>query len=303
MGRSSPRLRPLFLSRLSLLPRERRLGAPAAAARARAGTQTPGREHTVVEQTFWQENGDVISAAITMVVAVAIALFVDRLVIGRGARYADRVSDLGMSRGAQTRLRLIRRLVFIAIVLIGAGIALSQFDKLSKLANGLLASSAVIGLILGFAAQRVLANPLAGILLAVTQPIRIGDSIEIEEKGGRVDDLTLSHTFIDTGDGRLMVVPNEKVVSSVIFNRSTGDRAAPASVSVWVPAGADLSAARSALERLEVSSVDVSEITPDGVRIEIHGASDPQRTVMGGEEAALRERSHEALRAAGLLEA
>jgi small-conductance mechanosensitive channel len=256
----------------------------------------------VEEPTFWQENGDVISAAITMLIAVAIAIGVDRFVIGRGARYADRVTEAGISRGAQTRLRLIRRLVFVAILLIGAGIALSQFDKLSKLATGLLASSAVIGLVLGFAAQRVLANPLSGVMLAITQPIRIGDSIEIEDVAGRVDDVTLSHTFVDTGDGRLMIVPNEKVVSSVIFNRSTGNRSAPASASVWLPLEADLGKARAALEELDVSSVDVADVSADGVRIEIHGASDPARTVIAGEEAALRERAHGALRDAGLLE-
>jgi small-conductance mechanosensitive channel len=256
-----------------------------------------------VEQTFWQDNGDWISAAITMVVTIAIAIGIDRLVIGRGASVAARVSETGISRVAKTRLRLIRRLVFVVIVLIGAAIALSQFDKLSKLATGLLASSAVIGLILGFAAQRVLANPLAGVLLAITQPIRIGDSIELDDVSGRVNDVTLAHTFIDTGDGRLMVVPNEHVVSSVIFNRSTGDRSAPASASVWVPPAADLTAAKRALEALEVSSVDVAEITPDGVRIVVHGASDPTRTVMEGEEAVLRERAQAALRDAGVLTA
>lgn len=254
-----------------------------------------------MEETFWQANGDWITAAITMVIAVAFAIVVDRLVIGRGASVAERVSEAGMSRTAHTRLQLIRRLVFLVIVLIGAAIALSQFESLSKLATGLLASSAVVGLVLGFAAQRVLANPLAGVLLAVTQPIRIGDSIEIEEVGGRVDDMTLAHTFVDTGDGRLMVVPNEKVVSSILFNRSTGDRSAPASVSVWVPPGTNLRKARSALEELEVNSVDVAEVTPDGVRIEVHGASDPERTVMAGEEAALRERAQQALVGAGLL--
>jgi small-conductance mechanosensitive channel len=253
-----------------------------------------------VEQTFWQENGDWITAAISMGVAVAIALVVDRLVIGRSVSVASRVTEIGISRTAQTRLRLIRRLVFTAILLVGAAIALSQFEKLNKLATGLLASSALIGLVLGFAAQKVLANPLAGIMLAITQPIRIGDSIEIEDVAGRVDDVTLAHTFIDTGDGRLMVVPNEKVASSVLFNRSTGDRSAPASVSVWVPPEADLDKVRAALEDLEVSSVDVAEVTPDGVRIEVHGASDPDRTVVAGEESSLRERSHQALLAAGV---
>ena len=77
----------------------------------------------------------------------------------------------------------------------------------------MLASSAVLGLVLGFAAQKILANPLAGILLAISQPIRIGDTVTIEDETGRVDDLTLSHTFIDTGDGRLVIVPNETVVT------------------------------------------------------------------------------------------
>jgi small-conductance mechanosensitive channel len=254
-----------------------------------------------VEQSFWQENGDWITAAISMAVAVAIAILVDRFVIGRAARVANRVTEAGMSRSAQTRLRLVRRLVFIVIIMVGAAIALSQFEKLNKLATGLLASSALVGLVIGFAAQRVLANPLAGIMLAITQPIRIGDSVEIEDVAGRVDDVTLAHTFIDTGDGRLMVVPNEKVASSILFNRSTGDRSAPASISVWVPPEADLARARAALEELDVSSVDVAEVTPDGVRIEIHGASDPNRTVIAGEEAALRENSHQALLAAGLI--
>jgi small-conductance mechanosensitive channel len=256
-----------------------------------------------VEETFWDANGDWISAAITMALTVAIAIAVDRLVIGRGARVADRVAESGISRTTQTRLRLIRRLVFVVIVLVGSAIALSQFDKLSKLATGLLASSALIGLVLGFAAQRVLANPLAGVMLAITQPIRIGDSIVIEEVGGRVDDVTLSHTFVDTGDGRLMVVPNEKVVSSILFNRSTGDRTAPAKASVWLPPDANLGKARRALEQLDVSSVEVAEVMPDGVRMEVHGASDPARTVMGDEEAALREGAHEALRGAGVLSA
>jgi hypothetical protein len=98
-----------------------------------------------------------------------------------------------------------------------------------------------------------------------------------------------------------MVIPNEHVVTTVLFNRSTGDRNAPPSVDVWVPPEADLAKARAALEQLELSSVDVAEVTTDGVRLELHGAADPTRTVMGGEEAALRESAHAALREAGLL--
>jgi small-conductance mechanosensitive channel len=254
------------------------------------------------DQSFWDNNGDWISALITLVIAFAIAFVVDRFVIARATSVATSLTESTVSRAARTRLRLIRRLVFVTIIVIGFAIALAQFDKLNKLATGILASSAVLGLVLGLAARQVLANPLAGILLAVSQPIRIGDTVTIEGETGRVDDLTLSHTFIDTGDGRLVIVPNETVVTNVVVNRSTGDLSAPVMASVWVPASADLEAARKALARLEPSQVDVAEMTPDGIRIEVHGPRRPGGTRASGEEAALRERAQRALREAGVLE-
>jgi small-conductance mechanosensitive channel len=255
------------------------------------------------EETFWEANGEWVSAGLTLLITVVLAFVVDRLVIGRTTRVATRVTDTPISRAAQTRLRMIRRLVFATIIVIGVGIALSQFDNLNKLANAVLASGAVLGLVLGFAAQKVLANPLAGILLAITQPIRIGDKVTIADETGRVDDLTLSHTFVDTGDGRLVIVPNETVVTSVVVNNSTGDLSAPTMASVWVPPHADLDAARKALEPLEPSQIDVAEMTPEGVRLEVHGPRRAGGTRAGGEEAALRERAHRALREAGLLNA
>ncbi len=256
-----------------------------------------------MDETFWESNGDWISAAITLVIAFAIAFIVDRFVIARATGVASKVTDSTISRATTTRLRMVRRLVFAAIIIVGLAIALSQFEKLNKLANALLASSAVLGLVLGFAAQKILANPLAGILLAISQPIRIGDSVTIEDETGRVEDLTLSHTFIDTGDGRLVIVPNETVVTNVVVNRSTGNLSAPVAVSVWVPPDADVGLARQALAPLESSQIDVAEVTPDGVRLEIHGPQRPGGTRAAGEEAALRERAQRALREAGVLQA
>ena len=246
-------------------------------------------------------SSDAVSALITMGVTIVIALVVDRLVIGRGGRVAARIGDGGVSRTAQTRLRVVRRLLFVTILLIGAALALSRFQNFNRLATGLLASSAVLTLIIGLAARQVIANPMAGLLLAIAQPIRIGDSVTIEDETGRVDDLTLSYTYVDTGDGRLMIVPNERVVTSILFNRSTGDRTAPPAASVWLPPGADLGRARSALAGAGITTSEVAEITSEGVMIEVHGRRDPERTKTGAEEAKLRERAHEALRTAGVL--
>ena len=252
-------------------------------------------------QTFFERNDDVIGAAITLLVTFALAYLVDRFVIGRGARVAGRVTEAVPSRATQTRLRVVRRLVFVVIVLIGISFALNQFTKLDRLATGLLASSAVLGIVLGLAARQVLANPLAGVLLAITQPIRIGDTITIDDQTGRVDDLTLSYTYVDMGDGRLMVVPNEHVVTSVIFNRSTGDRHAPAAAALWLPPDADVQRARQALAPLEASAIELTEITPEGLKLVVHAPRGEDRTTVAGEEAALRERAHQLLSEAGVL--
>jgi small-conductance mechanosensitive channel len=267
-----------------------------------AGTHPTGGESlNVVLLADGQQ--DLIAALITMGVAIAIAFAVDRLVIARGGPVASRVSgDTTLSRTAQTRLRLIRRLIFVIILAIGAALALSKFTQFSRLATGLLASSAVLGLVVGFAARQTLANMVAGILLAITQPIRVGDTVTVADSTGRVDDLTLSYTYIDTGDGRLMVVPNEQVLSAPVFNHSTGDRTAPATVSVWLPPAAALDEARRVLKPAGAMEVSVAEMTTEGVRLELKGSRDRERTQVGDEEAELRERAHEALRRAGLLE-
>lgn len=251
--------------------------------------------------SFWDQNQDLIGAVVTIAVTFALAFIVDRFVIGRASRLTRPFGDVTVSRAAATRLRVVRRLVFVVILVFGISLALNQFTKLEKLTTGLLASSAVLAIVLGLAARQVLANPLAGIMLAITQPIRIGDTITIDGVSGRVDDLTLSYTYVDTGDGRLMIVPNEQVVSTVIFNRSTGNQTAPAAASVWLPPGADIQAARTALAPLEASGIDLVEITVDGLRLEVHGPSGPARTLVAGEEAALRERAHQLLRDAGLV--
>jgi small-conductance mechanosensitive channel len=253
------------------------------------------------EQSFWQENGDWISAAITILVAFAIAIVVDRLLIGRAVKAAVGMETGELSRTARTRLRLIRRLLFLLIILIGVALALSQFASIKRFATGVLASTAVLGIIIGFAGRQVIANLVAGVLLAFTQPLRIGDLVSIgDEVHGRVTDISLTYTWVDAGDGSLVVVPNEKVMTDVVINHSAGNAAAPVTVDVWLPRDADVEAARRELEHGEVTSARLVEITPEGSRLQVKAAIDAgvDREAHEGE---LRERAQSVLREAGLL--
>ncbi len=254
------------------------------------------------EQSFWQQHGDEVSAAITIVCSFILAFVVDRFVIARGADVAQRIGDGDVSRGAQTRLRVVRRLVFVVIIVIGGALALSQFTEIKRLATGILASSAVLGLVVGLAARQTLGNMIAGLMLAVTQPIRIGDRISFEEVTGRVDDLTLAYTYIDPGDGDLIVIPNEKIVGGTVLNHSTGDRSAPVTVGAWVPHDIDVKRATAALkEQAGADLVQVGDWTPDALRLDIRVNPDANRTRVGDEEAALRATAQRALQEAGLL--
>jgi small conductance mechanosensitive channel len=102
-------------------------------------------------------------------------------------------------------------------------LVLGQFTELKRLATGVLASTALVVAVVGFAAQRTLSNVIAGIQIAVSQPIRIGDRLTFEECEGRVTDITLSYTYIDPGDGSSVVIPNQLLVEGIIHNKSTED--------------------------------------------------------------------------------
>ncbi|HVD86799.1 MAG TPA: mechanosensitive ion channel domain-containing protein [Solirubrobacterales bacterium] len=131
-----------------------------------------------------------------------------------------------VSRTTRTRLRILRRLAYLGVFLVVAMLVLGQFTELKRLATGVLASTAVIGLIVGFAAQHTIANMVAGVQIAVSQPIRIGDRISFDETDGRVTDITLSYTYVDPGDGSSVVIPNQLLVEGVVHNHSTEDTVA-----------------------------------------------------------------------------
>jgi small-conductance mechanosensitive channel len=213
-------------------------------------------------------NGDWIDAGIAIAVAIVIAQLVDRVIAKRGTVVGEMVTRGELSPATQTRLRLVRRLVSALILLIGAAIAASNFPEVSSIARGILASSAVLGLVVGFAARQTLANAIAGILLAITQPIRIGDLVTFEEQTGVVEDVKLTYTYIRLDDGRRLIVPNERLAQSSVLNHTILDPRVQVEVSVWLPVDADLDKAME-LIRDEQRGIDVSvvEVDKDGVRL------------------------------------
>lgn len=212
--------------------------------------------------------GQWVSAVVILLIAVVIAEVIDRLLSRRGRQISAAVAGGELSASAATRLRLIRRLIFALIVVIGIGFALGRIPAVSSIATGVLASSAVLGLVVGFAARQTLANGIAGVLLAITQPIRIGDLVTFEEKTGEVEDVQLTYTYIRLDDGRRLIVPNERLASSSIENHTIVSPRVQVDVSVWLSPDVDLDRAIELIgdEEQDIKAI-VAETDKEGVRL------------------------------------
>jgi small-conductance mechanosensitive channel len=246
------------------------------------------------------ETSDWIAAGAYILIAFVIAELVDHALSRRGRKLTQAVGVGDLSPVATTRLRLVRRLIFAVIIVIGVGLAASQIPTISKLATGILASSAVLGLVVGFAARQTLANGIAGILLAITQPIRIGDLVTFEEQTGEVEDIQLTYTYIRLDDGRRLIVPNERLAQSSIANHSIVDPRVQIEVSVWLPADADLDRAIELIEDEAAGvSAAVAETDKEGVRVSATAWAESPRD-RGAAAAELRRRWLRLLREHGL---
>ena len=216
-----------------------------------------------------------------------IAELVDRALSRRGRELAGAVAGRELSPVADTRLRLVRRLIFATIIVIGLGLALAQFPDVKRVATGILASSAVLGLVVGFAARATLANAIAGLLIAITQPIRVGDLVTFEDETGVVEDVRLAYTWIRLDDGRRLIVPNELLAQSSIENHTVVDPRIQVEASVWLPPGGDADRAIALIVEEEGVDANVAEVDKEGIRLKATAwaASASQR---GREAARLR---------------
>ena len=219
---------------------------------------------SLIASSFWEDYRNEITAVATLLLAFVVAELVDRAIARRARGMAGDLSPV-----AGTRLRLVRRLVFATIIVLGVALALSQFAAVKRVATGVLASSAVLGLVVGFAARQTLANAVAGVLLAITQPIRIGDLVTFEDADGTVEDVRLTYTYLRAPDGRRIVIPNERLAQSTIVNHTIVDPRVHVEVSLWIPPDADATRAVSLLSADSDLDVQVAEVERDGIRLSV----------------------------------
>lgn len=156
---------------------------------------------------------------------------------GRGTLLPETATQLALSR------RLLNFMVWFTCCAIG----LAQFPDLRVLSTGLLASAGVSGLIVGFAARSTLGNAIAGLTISITQPIRIGDDVELKGDRGIVEDIHFTYTVLRLGDGRRLIIPNDTLASEVVKNATLGGVTRVARAEVLVPPAGAPETVRAAL--------------------------------------------------------
>ena len=227
-----------------------------------------------------------------LLVTVVVARLIDR-----------RIARRGLPVEAATRYRVLRRTVMTSIVAVGLLSALLVIPQVRAVAGGILASSAVLGLVIGFASQRTIGNVVAGLLIALSQPLRLGDRVEIDGVEGVVEEIGLTYTFIRADAGFRLVIPNEKLASDTIRNSTIVSREKVAEVTVQVPLDKDL---RAAVDLLREAAGDERDVDVEVTSLE-GNATIAVRARAADEVAAdrlaadLRLRAHDRLREAGML--
>jgi small-conductance mechanosensitive channel len=199
--------------------------------------------------SFWDANDAVFIDAIVCV-AILIGAWVVHWAARKGIRTFSRRRNLPETDpGAETRFHMISRLLGIVVWFIALGMIFWVIDipALNAVAKGMFASAGIAGIALGFAAQTTVANLFAGIVIAFAQPIRLGDSVSIDDEFGTVESIGLFYTSIRIWDNRRLVIPNKLLSDRAVRNYTLVDPRMPALVALRLQYGSDVEVARELL--------------------------------------------------------
>lgn len=173
--------------------------------------------------------------------------------IGTGvlADYQDNaVQDEYQARRVRTQTRVLTRISGFLVITVGAAAMLMTFPSVRQIGTSMLASAGVLGLVVGFAARPVLSNLLAGLQIALTQPIRIGDVVIVEKEWGWIEQIFSTYVVVRVWDERRLVVPLNYFIEHPFQNWTRDCSQLIGSVHWWVDYRMPLAPLRTELERL-----------------------------------------------------
>ncbi|MFJ4289509.1 mechanosensitive ion channel family protein [Cupriavidus sp. NPDC089707] len=191
-------------------------------------------------------NGLLMIIATTWLAARIIAGFAQGVL----ERHPVDVADNMGARRIHTQTRVLSRIAMSLVIVIGASMVLMTFPGARQVGASLLASAGVVGLIAGFAAKPVFSNLIAGLQLALTQPIRLDDVLIVEGEWGRVEEITGTYVVLRIWDDRRLIIPLQYFIEKPFQNWTRSSAELLGSVFFHVDYGMPLAPLRKELERI-----------------------------------------------------
>ena len=167
---------------------------------------------------------------------------------------ASGVTDEGQLRGIRTQVVVLRRVASVIVVTVAAALVLTQFEVVRDVGMSLLASAGIAGIVLGLAAQKTISTLLAGIQLSITQPVRIGDTVIVEDEWGWIEEIHLTYVVVKVWDLRRLVVPIGRFLDQPFQNWTKVSPEILGTVELYADFAVPIDAVRAELKRLCESS-------------------------------------------------
>lgn len=160
------------------------------------------------------------------------------------------VEDNLAARRIQTQARVIARVAQGAIVLVGVSLALMTFPAIRQLGATLLASAGILGLVAGIAAKPVFGNLIAGLQIALAQPIRLDDVVIVEGEWGRIEEITSTYVVVRVWDERRLVVPLQWFIENPFQNWTRTSAQLLGTAFLWLDYRTPMDEVRAQLQRI-----------------------------------------------------
>jgi small-conductance mechanosensitive channel len=170
------------------------------------------------------------------------------------SRYDLSRTDNLRARGIYTQVHILKRTFHVVITVVMLAAGLMMFDQVRSLGASVLASAGVIGIIVGFAAQRTIANLFAGFQLAMTQPIRLDDVVIVENEWGRIEEITLTYVVVRIWDLRRLIVPLSYFIERPFQNWTRAQSEILGTVFLYTDYTVPVEAIRAELKRIVAQS-------------------------------------------------
>ncbi|KAA2219139.1 mechanosensitive ion channel family protein [Maribacter flavus] len=170
----------------------------------------------LTDEAYWFKKASTLLFIFAMTwLIIGILKVMKQLIIHR---YDVNTTDNLKARKIYTQFNILERIVIFIVIILAVGAALMSFQEIRELGLSIFASAGVAGIIIGFSAQKLIGTVLAGIQIAIAQPIKLDDVVIVEGEWGRIEEITLTYVVVKIWDKRRLIVPTPYFIEKPFQN-------------------------------------------------------------------------------------